>query len=90
MLESMGIPTGVDLKKLIEVVWQLEEVLGRPTMGHVSKAGPRPSGPDEYYDPNLPLVETHEQATHFLLGPEAAEDGLRPWAAPIPTPGSTG
>ena len=86
MLESMGIPTGVDLKKLIEVVWLLEEILGRPTMGHVSKAGPRPESPGDYYDPNLPLVETHEQARHFLLGPEAAEGGLRPWPTPIPAP----
>ena len=86
MLETMGIPTGVDLDKLIQAVWLLEDVLGRPTMGRVSKAGGRPELPADFYDPNLPLVETHEQARHFLLGPAVAEDGLRPWREPIPAP----
>jgi hydroxymethylglutaryl-CoA lyase len=85
MLETMGIPTGVDLEKLIDAVWLLEEIIGRATPGHVSKAGPRPDR-DSLYDPNLPLVETHEQARHFQLGDQVLRDGLRPWRAPIPAP----
>jgi hydroxymethylglutaryl-CoA lyase len=88
MLETMGIATGVDLDKLIDAVWLLEDVIGRATPGHVSKAGPRPDR-DSRYDPNLPLVETHEQARHFKLGDEVLRDGLRPWRAPIPAPGQS-
>jgi hydroxymethylglutaryl-CoA lyase len=85
MLESMGIATGVDLDKLIESVWLLEEIIGRPTPGHVSKAGPLPHG-DGLFDANLPLVETHAEARHFRLGPEACEHQIRPWREPIPEP----
>lgn len=85
MLEAMGIDTGVDLDKLIEAVWLLEEIIGRPTPGHVSKAGPFPRG-DRLYDANLPLVETHEEARHFKLGPSVVEHQNRPWREPIPEP----
>jgi hydroxymethylglutaryl-CoA lyase len=86
MLDDMGIPTGVDIQKLVEFVWKLEEVLGRPLMGHVSKAGWRPRNADELYDPNLPFVETFEQARHFLLGESVTADGIVPWREPIPSP----
>jgi len=82
MLEEMGIETGVDIEKLIRVVWMMEEVIGRPAMGHVSKAGPMPHG-DKLYDANIPFVETHEQAKHFLLGPSVLEGGIYPWDEPI-------
>jgi hydroxymethylglutaryl-CoA lyase len=85
MCAAMGIDTGVDIDKLIEAVWLLEEIIGRPTPGHVSKAGPLP-GPDQLYDPNLPLVETHEQVKHFKLGPSAVAGGIIPWKEPIPAP----
>ena len=85
LLEEMGIPTGVDLNKLIEAVWLLEEILDRPTPGHVAKAGPMPRDND-LYDPNLPFVETFESAKHFKLGPEVAAGGLYPWREPIPSP----
>ena len=88
MLEEMGIETGVDLEKLIRTVWLLEEVIGRPTPGHVSKAGPMPRG-DALYDANLPLVETHQETRHFLLGPEACEHQIRPWREPIPEPAAS-
>jgi hydroxymethylglutaryl-CoA lyase len=84
MLEEMGIPTGVDIEKLVEFVWKLEEVLGRPLMGHVSKVGWLPRNADELYDPNLPFVETYEQARHFLLGKSVTEGGIVPWREPIP------
>lgn len=83
MLEGMGISTGVNLPRLIDAVVLLEQILGRSTMGHVSKAGPRPEA-DHLYDPNLPFVETHEQAAHFRLGVAAASGGIRPWKHPIP------
>ncbi|OZD68962.1 hypothetical protein CH298_26675 [Rhodococcoides fascians] len=83
MLDGMGIPTGVDLDNLIDAVHLLDRILGRSTMGHVSKAGPRPDG-NALYDPNLPFVETHEQALHFCDGPSVAAGGLSPWTEPIP------
>jgi hydroxymethylglutaryl-CoA lyase len=86
MLEAMGIDTGVDLDRLIEAVWLLEEIIGRATPGHVSKAGPLPEG-DALYDANLPLVETFEEARHFRLGAGAFEREVRPWREPIPSPG---
>lgn len=85
MLEGMGIPTGIDLDALIGAVWLLEEILGRPVPGHVAHAGPRPDD-QHLYDPNLPLVETHQEARHFRLGPAAAEHQRRPWREPIPAP----
>jgi hydroxymethylglutaryl-CoA lyase len=88
LLHELGIPTGVDLDRLVEAVWTLEEIIGRPAFGKVAKAGPHPHG-DRLYDANLPLVETEHQARHFLLGPGVAEDGIRPWAEPIPEPAAT-
>jgi len=85
MFQMMGIDLGVDLDKLIRVVWMLDEVLGRTTMGHVSQAGPMPTTHDSLYDSNIPFVETHEQAKHFLLGLSVVEGGVSPWADPIPT-----
>jgi hydroxymethylglutaryl-CoA lyase len=89
MLHELGIETGVDLDRLVESVWILEEIIGRPANGHVSKAGPHPHG-DRLYDANLPLIETAEQARHFLLGEEVTEGGLRPWKEPIPEPEHVG
>ena len=86
LLERMGIETGVDLDRVIECAWMLEEMLGRPTIGHVSKAGPCPVSPKDWYDPNMPLVETFQQARHFRLGAKAYGQGLRPWKEPIPKP----
>ena len=85
MLEEMGIQTGVDLDRLIGAVWMLEEIISRPTPGHVSKAGPLPHG-DRLYDANLPLVETHAEARHFRLGEQACAHQVRPWREPIPEP----
>ena len=86
MLERMGIETGVNLDKIIDCVWMLDEMLGRPSMGHVSKAGPCPIEPQDWYDPNMPLVETFDQARHFRLGSTAYENGHRPWKEPISRP----
>ncbi len=86
MLEGMGIETGVDLDKLIDCVWMLEEMLGRMTWGHVSRAGPRPTRPDQFFSANAPFVETIQQATHFKLGPEQYDGCIVPWSEPITSP----
>lgn len=87
MLEGMGIETGVDLDKLIECVWMLERIIGRPAFGHVSRAGPRPTNPKDFYDPNIPAVESLGAAKHFKLGPRAYEkEGYSPWKHPITGP----
>lgn len=87
MLEGMGIDTGVDLDKIIDCVWMLERIIGRPAFGLVSKAGPRPATPDAFYDPNMPAVESLEAAKHFKRGPGAyAKEGYSPWKQPISGP----
>jgi hydroxymethylglutaryl-CoA lyase len=87
MLEGMGIPTGVDLGRLIDCVWMLERIIGRPAYGRVSRAGPRPAAPEQWYDANMPGVETLQAARHFRLGPGVFEpDALRPWRTPIAGP----
>jgi hydroxymethylglutaryl-CoA lyase len=80
MLEGMGIETGVNLDKIIDCVWMLERIIGRPAFGHVSKAGPRPTEPHQFYDANMPGMESLEAAKHFKLGPAAyAKEGYFPW-----------
>jgi hydroxymethylglutaryl-CoA lyase len=87
LLHGMGIPTGVDLDKLIDCVWLLERIIGRSSFGHVSKAGPRPLQPSEFYDANLPAVESLQAARHFKLGAQAiGSAGYLPWREPITGP----
>jgi hydroxymethylglutaryl-CoA lyase len=87
MLNGMGIPTGIDLQKVIDCVWMLEEIIGRPTMGHVSKAGPRPIEAAGFYDANLPAIETLKAAKHFRHGSKAYEnETYSPWNKPITGP----
>ncbi|MES2481103.1 MAG: citramalate synthase [Pseudomonadota bacterium] len=87
MLEGMGIATGVDLDKIIDCVWMLEDILGRPAYGHVSKAGPRPLTPEQFYDPNLPAIESLGAARHFRRGATAYEgQTYSPWSKPIAGP----
>jgi hydroxymethylglutaryl-CoA lyase len=82
MLEDMGIATGVDVYKLVEAVWLAEEIIGHPLWGHVSKAGPRPRY-DRLYPMDMPHIETHQQAKHFILGTKAYEGAPSPWKEPI-------
>ncbi len=87
MLEGLGIGTGVDLDKIIDCVWMLERIIGRPAFGHVSKAGPRPTTPQALYDANMPGMESLEAAKHFKFGPAAyAKEGYYPWKQPIAGP----
>jgi hydroxymethylglutaryl-CoA lyase len=82
LLEELGIPTGVDLDKLIEAVILAEEVTGHRLYGHVSRAGGRPRG-DRRYPMDMPFVETLEEAQHFRLGPDVYQGAISPWKAPI-------
>ena len=87
MLDGMGIDTGVNLDKIIDCVWLLEKIIGRPAFGHVSKAGPRPLDAKDFYDPNMPGMESLEAARHFRLGPAAYEkEGYSPWTKPVTGP----
>ena len=86
MLDSMGIDHGVDIDKVVDCVWLLEELLSRQARGHVSRAGRRPIARAEWYDPNMPFVETFDEANHFKLGPTAYEGGRVPWKQPIISP----
>jgi len=82
LLEELGISTGIDLFRLIDVVALAEEVVGHPLYGHVSKAGPRPRG-SHLYAMDMPFVETLGQAQHFRLGPGVYEGAMSPWREPI-------
>lgn len=87
LLEGLGIDTGVDLGRLIDCCWMVEKMIGRPSFGHVSKAGPRPVRAQDWFDPNLPGLESLEAARHFRLGPPAYErEGYSPWREPIRGP----
>ena len=86
MMDDMGIPTGVDIDKLIDCVWAAERIIGRELYGHVSKAGPRPRTVDKLYDINMPFVETMDQALHFKKGSEVYEGGIYPYREAITSP----
>jgi hydroxymethylglutaryl-CoA lyase len=82
LLNELGVPTGVDLGRLIEASFLAEEVVGHSLWGHVTKAGPRPRG-DALFPMDLPFIETEEQAQHFRLGSRAYEGAPSPWKEPI-------
>jgi hydroxymethylglutaryl-CoA lyase len=87
MLEGMGVDTGIDLNKIIDCVWMLEKMVGHAAFGHVSKAGPRPSKAAQFYDPNLPAIESLQAARHFKLGSAAyAGQTYSPWKQAITGP----
>jgi hydroxymethylglutaryl-CoA lyase len=84
-LEELGIPTGVDLDKLIDAAYLAEEIVGHPLWGHVSRVGARPRG-DRLFPMDLPFIETEGQAQHFRLGRSAYVGAPSPWADPISSP----
>ena len=86
MMEDMGVPTGVDIDKVIDCVWMAERIMGRELFGHVSKAGPRPKRVEQLYDMNMPFVETLAQARHFKEGAVVYEGGIYPYTEPIASP----
>ena len=83
MLDSIGVEHGVDIDKIIDCAWLLEDLLGRHARGSVSRAGRRPLIRSEWYDPNMPFVETFYEASHFKRGPGAYAGGRVPWKQPI-------
>jgi hydroxymethylglutaryl-CoA lyase len=82
LLEEMGISTGVDGDRLIETAVLAEEIIGHPLYGKVALAGPRPRG-QRRYPPDMPLVETLDEASHFRVGPSVYEACRTPWAHSI-------
>jgi hydroxymethylglutaryl-CoA lyase len=84
-LHELGIPSGVDLARLIDAAILAEDVVGHSLWGHVSKAGPRPRG-DQLFPMDLPFIETEKEAQHFRLGPRAYAGARSPWSAPIVSP----
>ena len=77
LCHEMGIETGYDLDKVIAAARIAEEVVGHPLWGHVSKAGPNPR--QVHYPADMPFVETLEEASHFIHGPEVYEGQISPW-----------
>lgn len=78
LCHELGIDTGLDLDKLIDAAVVAETVVGHPLHGHVSRAGPRPRA-DRIYAPDLPFIETLEEAQHFRKGSSACAHQLKPW-----------
>ena len=66
--------------------WRRRIILGRHLWGHVSRAGPWPTGVKALYDMNAPFVETLQQATHFKRGPKVYAGGIYPWKERITSP----
>jgi hydroxymethylglutaryl-CoA lyase len=84
-LETLGIPTGVDLYELVEAVALATDIIGHPLDGHVSKAGPFPMD-QRLYPLSVPAVETAEQAQHFRLGPGVYAGQPTPWEPTLAVP----
>jgi hydroxymethylglutaryl-CoA lyase len=78
LLEALGIETGIDLYRLVEASHLAARIIGRPLAGGVAAAGPMPVG-SHLYPVDLPVIETHEQAQHFRLGPTVYAGQPRPW-----------
>ena len=79
MCHEMEIETGYDLDKVIDAAIIAEEVVGHQTNGHVSKAGPLPEG-DALYPPNMPFIESLEEASHFRNGASVYKNQRSPWS----------
>ena len=78
LLDNLGIPTGINLNKLIEASALLSSILGRPLHSQVAFNGGLPSK-EQLYDLDMPVVYTFKEAQHFRLGPSVYEGNARPW-----------
>ena len=85
LLAELGVPTGVDLDRLVEVGLLAERVVGRELRAHLTRAGPRPRG-HRLYPMDMPFIETAEQAQHFRLGPAVYAGAPAPWKQGISSP----
>ena len=62
-------------------------MIGRDAWGHVSRTGPRPTKPEQFFDADAPFVETVEQAASTSSAASQVYDGcIRPWDKPITSP----
>lgn len=78
LLQRAGQQQQVDIDKLIETSTWLAGVVGRPLHSRVVHAGGFPTA-DRLYPVDLPLIETHEEAQHFRVGPRAYAQSRAPW-----------
>ena len=90
MMDDMGIDTGINMDKLIDCVWMLEEVLGRTTYGHVSKAGPGPTSWMSYTTPMLPSSRPWSRPSTSSWAPKSTPTASRPTPSLSPAPTGTG
>ena len=86
LLQTLGIPTGINLDALIDASVRLSEILGRPLHSQVARNGPFPDA-SRLYDPDVPAVFTFAQAQHFRLGPSVYAGNASPWKRPPPVSG---
>ena len=87
ILHLLGIPTGVDIGKLVAASHRLAAVLGRSLHSQVAANGPMPEG-HALYPESVPAVYTFHEAQHFRLGPSVYEGNPRPWIQTA-SPGGT-
>lgn len=78
MLQRAGQQRQLDVDALIETSRWLAAVVGRRLHSRVAYAGAFPA-PDQLYPVDLPLIETYEEAQHFLVGPRAYARSRAPW-----------
>ena len=85
MCEEMGVETGLDIDRLIEVAKLAEEVVGRPLPGHVMRGGTLKAAkqkavgrgpPHERRNPRSPIRPTSTSTR--CRGPRRASPGSRP------------
>lgn len=82
LCNELGIPTGIEIDKLIDAADLASAILGKPLYGHVSGTGPRPRG-KHLYPMDLPFIETEQEAQHFRLGPSVYAGARSPWTKQI-------
>lgn len=83
LLQTIGIDTGIDLAKLIEISHNLSALLGRPLASQVALNGPFTTA-GTHYDKTLPVLYTLEEAQHFRKGAGVVQPGRpTPWLAKL-------
>ena len=78
LLDDLGIPTGIDLSKLIDTHHRLASILGRPLHSQVALNGGFPKA-GHFYPVEVPAVYTFNEAQHFRLGKSVYEGNPTPW-----------
>ena len=78
MMDDMGIDTGINMDKLIDCVWMLEEVLGRTTYGHVLQGGTASAEAGGAVRPQRTLHRDDGAGEALQAGPRGVRRQLRP------------